>query len=126
MIKRRGYLWNYYGFTKLHFWGVHIVGGLFALVGSILLVEAAFQAFDGVSNRQVYLLLAFSGISFLTCIAITAASMFSLLFFYGANKLEANKLELLESADCRKQTALKNNPYKKSEQGGDGDAEEAV
>lgn len=121
MIKRKGYLWNYYGFTKLHFWGVHIVGGLFALAGSILLVEAGFQAWEGVSNRQIYLMLAFSGISFLTCITIAVASMFSLLFFFGAHKLE-----LLDTASCSKQNALTNKTNKESEQAGSCDAEEAV
>lgn len=94
MMKRKGYLWNYYGFTKLHLWGAHIVGGGLAGVGAGLLVFAGLDAMDHGMGPRVAHLLAFSGIAFLGSIAVFLGSMLSLLFFLGADRLG-----LLKSSD---------------------------
>ena len=86
-MERAGYLWNYYGFTKLHIWGVHIVGGGLAGIGSGALTIAILRAFDHGTTQQVGLLLAFAGVAFLGCIAVVLASILSLMFFSGAQKL---------------------------------------
>jgi hypothetical protein len=94
MMKRKGYLWNYHGFTKLHLWGVLILGGGLAGVGAGLLTVASLDAIDhGMSSRVAHLL-AFAGIAFLGTITVYLASMLSLLFFLGADRLG-----LLESED---------------------------
>lgn len=87
MIKRAGYLWSYYGFTRLHMWGVHIVGGGLVGVGAGLLTLALFWHVDKGSPEQIWLLLAFAGVMFLGCIVVLLASILSLLFFFGASRL---------------------------------------
>lgn len=86
-MKRQGYLWNYYGFTRLHLWGVHVVSSGFAAVGTFFLGFAIFRMSGGAPSSQTLMLLAFSGVAFLGCIATVAGSILSLLFFRGAHHM---------------------------------------
>ena len=86
-MKRKGYLWHYYGFTRLHLWGVHIVSGAFGAIGAGVLFFALSRLMEDAPAAHVTLLLTISGIAFLGCIATVAASMLALLFFWGAHQL---------------------------------------
>lgn len=85
-IKRKGYMWKSYGFTKFHMWGVHITGSFFAAVGAGTLTFAGLQI-SSISTELFYKLIFVSFCAFLGAIAITLGSMLSLIFFYGAYRL---------------------------------------
>lgn len=87
-MKRKGYLWNFYGYTQLHLWGVHVVSSMFAMVGTIFLILAISKLVDGAPVPRVVAHLTCAGIAFLGCIAVVAASILSLLFFWGAHQLQ--------------------------------------
>lgn len=82
-MKRQGYLWNYFGFTRLHLWGVHIVSAAFAGVGTFIFCFAILGMLDDAPSSKTLVLLKCSGIAFLGCIATVAASILALLFFLG-------------------------------------------
>ena len=84
-IKRRGYMWTSYGYTKTHIWGVHIVSGLLAAVGAGALT-ASIMLINEISSELFYKLISISICAFVGCIATIIGSIFSLLFYYGAEK----------------------------------------
>ena len=86
-MKRQGYLWNYFGFTRLHLWGVHIVSAAFAGVGTFIFCFAILGMLDDAPSSKTLVLLKCSGIAFLGCIATVAASILALLFFWGAHHM---------------------------------------
>lgn len=86
-MKQQGYLWNYYGFTRLHLWGVHIVSGALAATGAFTFVLALLRLPVRGSAPLVELLLKISAVAFLGCMATVATSVLSLLFFRGAHQM---------------------------------------
>ncbi len=84
--EHKGYLWNFYGYTKLHLWGCHIVSGILAACGSGLLVGSAMlwiRLPDAVFHRLVMLSIAcFAGAT-----AVAAGSIFALVYFLGRDLL---------------------------------------
>ncbi|WAC18900.1 hypothetical protein OVA24_16840 [Luteolibacter sp. SL250] len=86
-MKRQGYLWNYFGFTRLHLWGVHIVSAGLAAAGTFFMCISVLKMWEGAPTPETLVLLACSGAAFLGCIATVAASILALLFFWGAHHM---------------------------------------
>jgi len=86
-IKKRGYMWRCYGFTKTHIWGVNITSGLCAGLGSATLT-AALILVGKLPAEVFYKLISISACAVLGCIAVTLGSILSLSFYSGAHKLD--------------------------------------
>ncbi len=86
LIPRRGYMWQLYGFTNTHIWGVQIVGGLMAGVGAATLTFALLLI-GVLPSGLFYKLISASGCAFLGGIAVTLGSILSLSFYSGADDL---------------------------------------
>jgi hypothetical protein len=85
-IPMRGLLWKTCGFTRIHIWGVNIVGGIVIAVGS----AAATVATMGIvflPDHFFWRCVAVSVCASLICIAMALASIFTLTFYAGANNL---------------------------------------
>ena len=85
-IQRRGYMWRLYGFTKTHIWGVQIVVGIMAAVGSGTMTVALLLV-GQLPSGLFYKLISISACAFLGCIATTLGSILSLTFYSGAERL---------------------------------------
>jgi len=94
MIPRRGYMWQCYGFTRTHIWGVHLVGGWFLAGFGMALLVFAGLGFSILPDSHFWKLIAISGCLFLASIATLMGSLLSLVFYSGASRLG-----LLENAD---------------------------
>jgi hypothetical protein len=80
--ERKGYLWNFYGYTKLHLWGCHLTGGFLGFFGSMLLMFSV-AAWGVLPDRIFVRLLLLSIACFTGATAVAAGSVFSLVFFRG-------------------------------------------
>ena len=95
MIKRRGYLWECYGFTMTHMWGLHIVSGAMAAVGIGMLVFALLEIGE-LEQRLFYRLLAGAAVIILADIATILYSMFSIIFYRFADRMVSEDEENAE------------------------------
>ena len=85
-ISRSDLIWKDGGFTRLHYWIVEFVFGIFILSGISILAYAFFSRnFASYESLHILVLVAVGFI--LTGIAIALLSMFELLFFIGADRL---------------------------------------
>jgi hypothetical protein len=75
---RKGVLWQLYGFTKTHFWGVFIVSTVLGVGGMVI----AGYSFTTPPSERVRLLL-FSLCCILTACWTTLCSILMLLFYAG-------------------------------------------
>jgi hypothetical protein len=85
--EQKGYMWKFYGYTKLHLWGCHIVGGILASCGAALLTASVILWNEiGDSSFQRLLLISIS--CFAGATAVATGSIFSLIYFRGLNQLK--------------------------------------
>lgn len=98
MIPRKGFLWQSYGFTKLHIWGVYTAGGFLGAVGTIALMFSIFAFFEGRNNHLLYAAL-ISGAAFLGAISVVLASLFTLVFYLGAYHLNLLEKETSKQSE---------------------------
>ena len=99
-IGEKGYMWRFYGFTKLHLWGCHIVGGTLVAFGAGMLVVAALLS--GELPDSTFQRLMLSSIAcFVGAAAVACGSIFTLLYFAGRAHLRHSENELLrQDADA--------------------------
>lgn len=83
-----GYLWKFYGFTRLHIWGLHIVVGYLLCGTGVGLLGFAAVASPFLSETIFWRLVGVSSALFLAAIATILGSIFTLLFYSGAAKLK--------------------------------------
>lgn len=89
-MKEKGYLWTCYGFTKTHMWGLHIVSGLFAIVG-IGMLTIAILGINELSDKLFYRMIAASAVVMLANIGMILYSMFTIGFYKNCRDLEKSE-----------------------------------
>ena len=82
--ERKGYLWNFYGYTKLHLWGCYLTGTIFSFFGAALLVVPAIL-WTELSDRIFLRLILLSIACFAAATAVAAGSVFTLIYFRGCD-----------------------------------------
>jgi hypothetical protein len=88
-LERKGYLWKFHGYTKLHLWGCYLTGGFLAASGSALLVVAALM-WSELPDRIFVRLLLLSISCFTASTAVAAGSVFTLVFFSGCDRRQSD------------------------------------
>lgn len=85
-------MWRFYGFTNTHIWGVHVVSSVIAAVGAAALTITLLHI-RSLPDWLFYRLISIASCAFLGSIATVLASILSLSFYSGADRLS-----LLEKA----------------------------
>lgn len=85
-IPRRGLLWRTWGFTRLHIWGLNVVGGIIIGVGTGAATFATLGVLE-LPETLFWRFVAIAACASLICIALALGSIFGLLFYSGSAKL---------------------------------------
>ena len=85
-ILKRGLMWHTWGFTRLHIWGLNIVGGIIIGVGAGAATLATLGVLE-LPDKLFWRFAAIAACASLICIAMALGSIFGLLFYSGSAKL---------------------------------------
>jgi hypothetical protein len=100
-IPKRGFMWRTWGFTRLHIWGLNVVGGIIIGVGAGAATLATLGVLE-LPDNLFWRLAAIAACASLLCIAMALGSIFGLLFYSGSARLgllgsEPDNVNLLQA-----------------------------